>query len=84
MFAKSNYSEDDKRPLPRGMNKKLIGLMNDELDGKIMLEFVTLRLKTYSYLIDDDNIIEKAKGIKKCVIKRILKFNDYKDCLFKN
>ena len=66
------------------MNKKLIGLMNDELDGKIMLEFVTLRLKTYSYLIDDDNIIEKAKGIKKCVIKRILKFNHYKDCLFKN
>ena len=66
------------------MNKKLIGLMNDELDGKIMLEFVTLRLKTYSYLIDVDNIIEKAKGTKKCVIKRILKFNDYKDCLFKN
>ena len=25
-FDTSNYSEDDKRPLPRGMNKKVIGL----------------------------------------------------------
>ena len=27
---------------------------------------------------------EKAKRTKKCVIKRILKFNDYDNCLFKN
>ena len=66
------------------MNKKVIGLMKDELGGKIITEFVALRPKTYSYLTDDDKNVKKAKGTKKCVIKRILKFNDYKNCLFKN
>ena len=58
--------------------------MKDELGGKIMTEFAALRTKAYSYLIDDGNNDKKAKGTKKCVIKGILKFNDYKDCLFKN
>ena len=30
--------------------------------------------------MDDGNSDKKAKGAKKCVIKRMLKFNDYKDC----
>ena len=34
--------------------------------------------------MDDGNNDEKAKGTKKCVIKRRLKFNDYKDCLLNN
>ena len=49
-----------------------------------MKEFVALRPKTYYYLMDDDSEYKKAKGRKKCVIKRILKFNDYKDCLLNN
>ena len=81
-YDTSNYEVD--RPLPKGMNKKVIGLMKDELGGKIITEFVALRPKTYSYLTDDDKNVKKAKGTKKCVIKRILKFNDYKNCLFKN
>ena len=79
-FDTSNYNEDDKRPLPIGMNKKLIGLFKDELRGKIMKEFVGLRAKTYAYLMNDDSEHKKAKGTKKCVIKRILKFTDYKNC----
>ena len=50
-FGTSNYSEDDKRPLPIGKNKKIISFFQDELGRKIMIEFVTLRPKTYSYLM---------------------------------
>ena len=78
-FDTSNYEVN--RPLPTGKNKKVIGLMKDELGGKIMTEFVALRPKTYSYLMDDGGSDKKAKGTKKCVTKRRLKFNDYKDCL---
>ena len=78
-FDTSNYELD--RPLPKGKNEKVIGLMKDELGGKIMTKFVGLRAKTYSYLIDDGSEDKKAKGTKKCVIKRKLKFENYKNCL---
>ena len=66
-FDISNYEVN--RPLPTGNNKKVIGLMKDELGGKIITEFVTLRPKTYLYLTDDNKEDKKAKGTKKCVIK---------------
>ena len=84
-FDTSNYEAN--KPLPTGKNKKVIGLMKDELGRKIMREFVALRPKTYAYLMDDNGTQvtkKKAKGTKKCVIKQILKFNDYKDCLLNN
>ena len=81
-FDTSNYEVD--RPLSTGKNKKVIGLMKDELGGKIITEFVTLRPKTYSYLTDDCKEDKKAKGTKKCVIKRMIKFNDYENCLLKD
>ena len=46
-----------------------------------MTELVRLRRKTHSYLKDNNNEDKKAKGTKKCVIKRKLKFQDYKNCL---
>ena len=49
-----------------------------------MTEFVALRPKTCSYLMDDGESDKNSKGTKKCVIKRVLKFNDYKDCLLNN
>ena len=52
-FYPSNYEVN--RLLPTGKNKKVIGLIKDGLGGKIMTEFVALRLKTYSYLLDDGN-----------------------------
>ena len=55
--------------------------MKDELGGRIIREFVALRPKTYSYLTDDCKEDKKAKGTKKCVIKRMIKFDDYKKCL---
>ena len=81
-FDTSNY--DVSRPLLTGKNKNVIGLMKDELGGKIMTEFAALRPKIYSYLMDDSKNDKKAKGTKKCLIKRRLKFNDYKDFLLDN
>ena len=54
-FDTSNYDKDDNRPLPKGKNKKVIGLFKDELGGKIIKEIVGLRVKTWAYLIDDDS-----------------------------
>ena len=71
----------ERRPLSRGKNKKVIGLMKDELGGKIITEFVTLRSKTYSFLTNNGKEDKKAEGTKKCIIKKMIKFNDYKKCL---
>ena len=81
-FDTSIYDVD--RTLPKGKNKKVIGLMKDELGGGIITEFVALRPKTYSYMTDEFIEMKKAKGTKKCVIKKMLKFEDYKKCLFDN
>ena len=78
-FDTSSY--EVKRPLPIGKNKKVIGLMKDELGGEIITEFIAVRPKTYSCLTDNDKIDKKAKGTKKRVIKKMIKFNDYKKCL---
>ena len=56
--------------------------MKDELGGKIMTEFVALRPKLYSYKKLDGSKDKKCKGIKKCIVKKTLTFEDYKTCLF--
>ena len=87
-FDTSNYEANTPetsalahRPLPTGKNKKVIGLMKDKLGGKIITEFVTLRPKMYSFLTDDSKEDKKAKGTKKCIMKKMIQFNDYKKCL---
>ena len=59
-------------------------MFKDELIGRIMKEFCALRAKTYTYLMDDDIEKKKAKGVKRCVIKCRLMFENYKDSLFNN
>ena len=83
-FDTSNYDKNDKRPLPIGINKKIIGMFKDELRGKIMAKLCGRRSKTYAFLLDDNTEKKRAKGTKKCVIKRRLKFDDYTDSLFNN
>ena len=65
------------------MLKKVIRLMKNKLGG-IMTEFAALRPETYSYLMDDESAVRKEKGIKKYLIKRKRKCNDYKHCLLNN
>ena len=81
-FDTSNYDENDKRPLQIGVNKKVIGMFKDELGGEIMKEFCALKVKTYIYLMDDDSEMKNAKGIKMCVVKRRVIFENYEDSLF--
>ena len=50
----------------------------------MITEFLPLRPKTYSYLTDDCKEDKKAKGTKKCIIKRMIKFDDYKNCFLKD
>ena len=78
-FDTSSYEVD--RPLPTGKNKKIIGLLKDELRGRIMTEFIILRPRAYTYLTDNGKEDKKTKVTKKCVIKRMIKFDDYKKCL---
>ena len=81
-FDTSNFELD--RALPEPKNKKVIGLMKEKLGGQIMKEFARLKARSYSYLKDKNDEDKKVKGTKKCVIKRKLKFEDYKNCLDKS
>ena len=92
-FDTSNFNKSDNRPLEIGKNKKVLGKFKDELGGKIMTKLCTLRAKGYSFLIDDftdddyekNRIVnKKAKGTKKCDVKREILFNNYLHSLFKN
>ena len=58
--------------LSKGKYQKVIGLIKDELGGQIMTDFAALRVKAYSYLIDNNNEDKKVKGTKKSVVKRKL------------
>ena len=82
-FNTSGYGKGDARPLPIGLNKKIIELMKDELGGKIMTEFVVLRPKFYAYRKLNDEEDKKCKGIKKCVVKKMLDFDEYRKCLYR-
>ena len=81
-FDTSDYIYD--RPLPTGVNKKVICLMKDEFGGDIIREFVALRPKAYLYITNYCIEMKKAKGTKKYVVKKMLRFEDYKKCLFSN
>ena len=55
--------------------------MKVELDGERTKKFVGLTAKTYSYLIENNDEDKKAKSTKKCIIKRRLEIQDYKNSL---
>ena len=81
-FDTSAYSKDIDRPLLKGINKKVIGKFKDELAGQIISELCILRAECSSFKLDNDNEEIKAKGIKECVIKHQLTFDNYVDALF--
>ena len=64
------------------MNIKVIRKFKDELGGKVITEFITLRAKVYAYLKKDGSEHKRAKGTKKCIIKREIMFENYRESLF--
>ncbi len=82
MFDTSNYLKDHPSKIPPGKNKKVIGMFKDEAEGKIIQGFVGLRAKLYAYKMLDGKEEKKCEGIRKPVIKKHIRFEDYKSCLF--
>ncbi|KAJ8915561.1 hypothetical protein NQ315_012445 [Exocentrus adspersus] len=79
-FDTSDYEPNN----PYGIeqkNKKVPGLMKDENNGQIMLEFVGLRAKMYAYKVHNDKIVKRSKGSTLASVKNI-SFDDYKRTLF--
>ncbi|KAE9529175.1 hypothetical protein AGLY_011971 [Aphis glycines] len=80
-FDTSDYPKDNIYDLPL-VNKKVLGKFKDELNGKIMTEFIGLRSKLYSHrILDSEKEIKKSKGVKKNVVENKLCFDDFKNCL---
>ena len=75
-----NTSNFENSKLPRH-NKKVPGMFKDETGGKIISEFVGLRAKSYAFDMDSDEF-KKCKGVKKYVVNKDIRLNDYKKCLF--
>lgn len=87
MFDTSDYPWPNIYNIER-KNKKVPGLFKDELNGKIMTDFVGLRAKCYAVRSLDEKSyneqMKKAKGVKKSVLRRKITFNDYIDCILNN
>ena len=80
-FDTSDYPENHPSGIPTGINKKVLGMMKDEAGGKTIKEFVGLRAKLYSFVMDDGGETKKCKGIKKQVVESSIRHEHYKTCL---
>ena len=80
-FDTSDYKEDHPSKIPTGINKKVLGMFKDEAAGKIIKEFVGLRAKLYSYIMEEGEENKKCKGVKKQVVEENITHEDYKTCL---
>lgn len=79
-FDTSDYPAINEFGIPQ-KNKKVVGKMKDECNGRIMLEYVGLRSKLYTIKIDGQSPTMKAKGVKGSTVKNTITFDDYITCL---
>lgn len=93
------YSDDfDFSDYPRnhpsydnGKNKKVLGKFKDEANGVLLEEIVALMSKLYALKLlqcnteeEEKGVIKRAKGVKNLYLKKKIKFDNYKQCLFEN
>ena len=87
-FDTSGYSKDTNKPVTSGIDKKVLNMFKDELGDDIMIESTNVRAKLYACTRQDTNnsILEKkkAKGTKKCITKKELTHQDFKDAVINN
>ena len=82
MFDNSDYPENS--PYYCNANKKVIGKLKDEACAVLIVKFIGLKSKMYSYVKDNEKGGKTAKGIKKNTIKNNIKHEDYKNVLLNN
>ena len=80
-FDTSNFDKDHLSGIEVSVNKKVLGMIKDEIGGKQNAEFVGLRSKLYANKMDGHEE-KKCKGVEKGVVKKEITYEDYKKCLF--
>ena len=80
LYDTSDYPKD--HLLHSNTNRKVLGKMKDKCAGTPIAECVCLRPKMYSILKADEKNINKAKGVKKNVVKKQIMHEQYKETLF--
>ena len=80
-FDTSDYPENHPSGISTGINKKVLGMFKDEAAGKRIKEFVGLRAKLYSFIMEDGKENKRCKGVKKQVVESSITHEDYKTCL---
>ena len=79
LYDTSYYPKE--HTLHSNANKNVLGKVKDECAGTPIAECVCLRPKMYSILKADEKNIKKAKGVKKSVVKKQIKHEQYKETL---
>ena len=79
-FDTSDYPAKNQFNMPL-VNKKVVRLMKDECNCRIMAEFIGLRSKMYSVRVEGQDHIKKVKGVKTRVVETTITFDDFLQCL---
>ena len=82
-FDTSDYPSNHSSGIKTGLNSKVLGMFKDEAGGKRIVKFVGLSAKLYSYKMLDSSEDKKCKGVTNNGTKRSIKFDDYRECLFR-
>lgn len=82
-YDTSDYSDEKLKKFNlKSVNKKVLGKFKDEMGGKLILEFIGLRAKSYCLLTENDVEIRRQKGISRSVVEKDLTNSDYRTCLY--
>ena len=76
-YPKNHYLQND-------LNKKVLGAMKDEMNSKVISEFIGLKSKLYSLKYGDNEFKSTGKGLQKTVLKKFVHHNHYKNVLLYN